>query len=154
MQSIGQSSSAEVNTVGILDWEAHYQLTRWHFAAQYLLPIFAPSASPPSESVIVANQNKKEGFLLWDDFLSNQKSTPLIQQYLSAEVYWCRLIRDPFRHCFALFEEMWAVTMASPCCGGIQQQETEAETPSPHISNLRGQKDNFLSFPGICISQC
>lgn len=147
MQSIGQSSSAEVDIVGILDWEACYQLTWWYFAAHYQ---YSPLLHH-LESVIIANQNKKREFssVRWLPF--KPKSMPLIQLYLSAEVYWCRLIRDPFRHYFILFEEMWAVTMVSPCCGEIEQQETEAETPSLQASNLRGQKDQFLFF---CISQC
>lgn len=70
MQSIGQSSSAEVNIVGIL--RSLLPADMMIFCCP--LPVFAPSASPASESLIIENQNKKEVFLLWDDFLSNQKA--------------------------------------------------------------------------------
>lgn len=70
MQSIGQSISAEMNIVGILDWEAYYLLTWRYFAAHYQYLSFLYHL----ESVILASQNKKEWFLLWDDSLLNTKA--------------------------------------------------------------------------------
>lgn len=87
MQSIGQSSSAEVNIVAILDWEAFYQLTWWYFAAhyQYLLLLHH------LKSIITANQKKMRGFFLWDDSLSNQKalhsfSCTYLQKFIGADL--------------------------------------------------------------------
>lgn len=87
MQSIGQSSSAEMNIVGILDWEACYLLTWWYFAAHYQYLSFLHHL----ESVIIASQNKKEWFLLWDDFLLNTKvhhsfSCTYLQKFIGAEL--------------------------------------------------------------------
>lgn len=55
------------------------------------VPVFAPSASPALESVIIANQNNRESFHLWDDFLSTQKachscSCTYLQRFIGADL--------------------------------------------------------------------
>lgn len=98
MQSIGQSSSAEVDIVGILDWEACYQLTWWYFAAYYqYLPLLHHL-----ESVIIANQKRRVFFCEMTAFQTKKHVT-------HSAVLICRsLLVQTYQRSFqALLRHIW-----------------------------------------------
>lgn len=149
MQSIGQSSSAEVDIVGILDWEICYQLTWWYFAAHYqCLPLLHHL-----DSVIIANQNEKEGFLRWNDCLSNQKachsfSCTYLQKFIGADLseILSGITSSYLKKC-----EQWQWLLHAVVEYSSRKKKLRLHPSRPAIS---GATKISFSFSGICISQC